>query len=386
MDVLENLTAQYNHLKKVYQRKVEENIREEEQSILVTRLNGMKKNIEFLQKNTISNITKDFPLLSYIDKKSLLEEILKTKTPYRKQLGAGKKVGFGIEIEVTNILLQDLRNLIYGEIKRENLILPYDVQKEDTVCNFFGNERKKYRGGEVVTPILHDQEKIWKDLKKLFSILRNNDLKITEKCGMHIHIGSEAIDYNEKKLKELIKIFILYEHVLFRFFLGDFFKVRELTFARPLREDWIEKIEWLENRSIKQIKEEFGRNVSINILNFSPLKYYQKNTIEIRMPNGTLNELVAQNGITTMLYLLKKIKEDDTLGLYLKDKLKKEKTRAIYYTDIALEDAFEFCDLIFSNTTDKIYFLKQYLNQLKRVPPSRFYPPTSGHFKEMVLK
>lgn len=385
METLEILTIQYNHLKRMYEKKKEENIREEEQRILVGRLNNIKKNIEFLQEDCV-NITKDFSLLSHTDKRSLLEEILKTKTPYRKRLGFEKGLKFGTEIEVTNILLKDLRNLISEEIQKKNLSFHYDVQKENTVCNLFGKEIKKYRGGEIVTPILYDQEKTWKDLEKLFSILRSNDLKITEKCGMHIHIGSRAVDYSENKVKELIKFFILYEHVLFRFFLGDYFKVRNLAFARPLREDWLEKFEWIENSSIKQIKEEFGRNASLNILNFDSIKCYQKNTIEIRMPNSTLNAWIAQNNIATALHLIKSIKENDDINLYLKDKLKKEKKKDIYYTDIALEDAFEFCDIVFQNTIDKIYFLKQYLNQLKEVPSSIFYPPTSGHFKEMVLK
>ena len=43
------------------------------------------------------------------------------------------------------------------------------------------------------------------------------------------------------------------------------------------------------------------------------------------------------------------------------------------YNEIYIEQSLELCDMIFSNNLDKIYFLKQYLKQLKVCQNSEQY-------------
>lgn len=74
------------------------------------------------------------------------------------------------------------------------------------------------------------------------------------------------------------------------------------------------------------------------------------------------------------------------LDFYIEEKIKKGKEKSYYYTDLFLEDAFEFCDLVFEKNEDKVYFLKQYLHHLKPVQKSDFATPFSGHPKEIMLK
>lgn len=388
MDALETQKRQYQYLKREYEKDcLSKNIKKQIETKI--RLENIEENIKFVEGKkeiVLPKIDRDFSLLSHLDKRSIIEEIISAKTPYRNILNISSKIGFGIELEVTNIFLNELQNLIKEGKKRKTLKLPYDVQKEDTVCYVAFKEERKYQGGEITSRILYNTEKTWKDLKRLFTILKENHLIISEDCSMHIHVGSEIIDYNEKDLKKIIKLFVIYEHVLFRFFLGDYFQVRNIAFASPIRKTLLDKIEEIDNMSLKDLQEKIPRIVAFNIRNFDPGEYYQKNTIEMRMGNGTLNELIAQNFIMTTLHFLESVEKKGRLDFFLEDKLKKIKENSYYYTDVYLEDAFEFCDFVFEKNEDKIYFLKQYLHKLEFAKKSKFPSPISGQPKEMMLK
>lgn len=347
MDSRETLELQYQHLKREYEKAKINNYRPKVQRELKIRLKQLEDNIKFIdEKRTqkIPKIERNFSFLSYLDKKSLIDEIINTETPYRETLGIKEKVGFGIEIEVVNIFLENLRRLIKEKNETE-LKLCYEVEEEHTVCSSLYSYDKRYQGGEVVTPILQDNKETWEDLKKLFAILRENHLEISENCSMHIHVGSEILDYREEELKKVLRLFVIYEHVLFRFFLGDYFKVRNPIFTYPLRPilwEEMDKIEEISLNYLKNLKKKLSKFTALNIYNFDSSQSYKKNTIEMRLGNGTLNEEIMQNYVMTTIHFLKSVNNPGRLDFYLEDKWKKIKEKNYYYTDLALEDAFEF--------------------------------------------
>lgn len=389
MDTLITLKTQYQQLKKEYEKAKVNNYNHMEQRILAIRLEQLEKNINFLNKKniTLPKIERNFSFLSYLDKKDLIEEIINIKTPYREILNINTFIPFGIEIEVTNIFLEDLKTLINGKMKSKDLKFPYEIHKEDTVCSVHYQDRKEYQGGEIVSPIFYNSKKTWKDIRKLCSILKENHIKISETCSIHTHVGAEILDYNENTLRKVIKLFIIYEHVLFRFFLGNYFSVRDIRFAIPLREKLLqEEIDYIDTMSLYDLKKRLTRSVALNICNFDPTESYKKNTIEMRLGNGTLNEQIIQNYIMATICFLESVNKPGRLDFYLEDKLKKLKENSYYYTDLALEDAFELCDFIFEKEEDKIYFLKQYLHKLEPAKKSNFPTPLSGQPKKMMLK
>ena len=91
-------------------------------------------------------------------------------------------------------------------------------------------------------------------------------------------------------------------------------------------------------------------------------------TIELRVPNGTLDEIVWQNYINffikMILYCKSKNFDDDILN---------RRYKSVYnlfgnldsYSKIYLDQALEFCDMIFNNNLDKLYFLRQYIKSFE---------------------
>ena len=100
------------------------------------------------------------------------------------------------------------------------------------------------------------------------------------------------------------------------------------------------------------------------------------NRIEFRAPNGTLDPILVQNTINTLVKLTEHHKEDplankyideykSTIGLMLKITNRYNNIPFnTFYSDCPLDKALALCDIIFDNNLDKINFLKQiYTNQ-----------------------
>lgn len=383
MDALETLQNQANKYRHEYQ-KAKKSWEKERLSIC---LHQIEENINFLksEKQIILPKKEEFSYLSKLDKKTIIEEIRKTKTPYRYHLSFDEKIGFGIEIETVNIFLKELEKIIKEKRKSKTLKKAHTVEKEMSVCHMLHKERA-YQGGEVITPILHNDRKTWRELEVLYTILRENHVKISDKCSTHVHVGAEIIEYDERKLKQFLKLFIAYEHVLFRFFLGDYFQVRNLAYANPLRQKLGDKVHMLDTMTLSELQKTIAKISSLNIENFDPSRRYQKNTIEFRLGNGTLKAEIAQNYIMTSIHLLESVKNKEKGEAYLAEKLRNIQKDPYSYTDLHLEDAFVLCDLIFETNEDKIYFLKQYLHNLETISNKGFPTPISGQAKEMMLK
>ena len=127
---------------------------------------------------------------------------------------------------------------------------------------------------------------------------------------------------------------MLYEDILNRFFCGEYVNIR------------------------KNAKEyaDLCKNYIID-----------KNTLEFRRPNGTLEEVIWQNNINVIIKLILAINSNNFDIDYIINKLKTNKDRIInkydsaYDHELNLEKALEFVDLFYDNNLDKINFLKQYI-------------------------
>jgi hypothetical protein len=91
-------------------------------------------------------------------------------------------------------------------------------------------------------------------------------------------------------------------------------------------------------------------------------------TVELRVPNGTFNEIIWQNNINFFIKMMLYCKSDrydqdiiDRRMIKVLDKFSNLSSYSLVY----LEQALEFVDMIFDNNLDKIYFLKQYIKDLE---------------------
>ena len=87
-------------------------------------------------------------------------------------------------------------------------------------------------------------------------------------------------------------------------------------------------------------------------------------TIEVRTFNSTTNPVIIQNDINLLLNMINQIVNND-IDIDLLDYRFSEYDRSFYvkekYSDLNIEDAIEFSDLVFKESIDKDYFLRQYI-------------------------
>lgn len=296
-------------------------------------------------------------LLSNMSKNMLdlfLEQLNNYNLEYRNTLNFKKTTTFGYEIEFEDADIDIIREYLYS--KKEEWFLLFDPSLK--------------KGAEIPTPILKDNEKTWKEIKKLCTFLKQHS-KIKENCGGHIHIGKQVLGNSNKSLLNFLKLWSTYEHIIYYFSYGDNNKPREIIkeYAKPIsNEFWQTYNEYKDNILVP--KEEIIRKVTV-IRNLGvSLKYllpYERpdiDTIEFRCPNGTLNPIIWQNNTNLFVKLLEYSKNPNFDNNKVQIRHKKRET--IYskldkYNIVYLKDALELSDLLFTNNIDKIYFLKQYI-------------------------
>ena len=339
----------------------------------------MKKKIQ-QKSNTIKNEPKkeisieEEPIFKYLkpnenDRLSLLsgldlQDLIILLDDYylklRKTLGFDESVTFGLEIEFEKAMLQRIKSQLQKNFNSSWLV-SHDVSLK--------------KGGEVSTPILHDKAKEWNDVKKVCRIIKASS-SIGENSRGHIHIGAHVLGNKPESWINFIKLWSVYENIIYRFSYGDFLTTRSslMKYASPISKslwDISKKSSTDEKLSeiIYDIKDDKYNGVNFNHVKTSNRQNFAlENTIEFRCPNGTLEPVVWQNNVNLFVNLLnysKDIKFDN-------DRLEKRyaiNTAKLYkidmYDEIYLDQALELCDMIFNNNLDKIYFLRQYLKSFE---------------------
>lgn len=274
----------------------------------------------------------------------------------RTKLGFDDKVTFGLELE-----FEQAMNMRISKRMKNDLLLKNWCLKGDSSLD---------KGGEITSPVLRDNQDSWEHLTNVCTIVKDN-AQIGDNCGGHIHVGVQVIGDERESWLNFIKLWSVYENIIYRFTYGEFLVARTSmnSYARPLSkrfwEDYITSVKkpWTTNEIIDQANHE--RYQAVNFENiFNLTKYSYKNTVEFRCPNGSLDPIIWQNNVNFFVNILKYSKSrtyDDDVVMK-RHKANKDKYVSLSdYNEIYLEQALELCDMIFDNNFDKVYFLRQYL-------------------------
>lgn len=292
-----------------------------------------------------------------------------TNIPYREQLGFDKTVKFGTEIEFDKANYYAIERALLNR----KLLKDWTLEDDFTVRNIYNIHGL---GGEITSPILHDYKKCWTQLKSACNLIRQNKGLINDRCGAHIHIDSSILKNNPKYILNFVKLWTVYEHVIYRFAYGEYDKERKTLYdyAAPSSGYFYETILNIKEHGLIEKAQDFysylfqcsifnSINAGISFLHCSGLvEDDNKNTIEVKCPNGTLNEVIWQNNINFFVKLLEYCASSRYDEEFINKKLQNYKFKKLdEYRNIYLDDAIELSNLIFEKEEDKFYFLKQYL-------------------------
>jgi len=303
-----------------------------------------------------------FSCLNRSDLEDLLFFLIKYNLDYRDVLNLSNNVTFGGELEYEGI----------NKVK-----VDYYFNEEWKLRKWISaREGPENKGGEIKTPICVDKKKTWLEIKKVFLWLKKNDMETLNNCAGHIHVGAHILGDDVDKWRLFIKLFAIYENVIFRFSYGEKINARESIdlYSKKLRDYLFSKMHLVDSFSYYEDFEYLcdGRNKSFNLCNVkwkTINNKADKNTIEFRCPNMTSEEVIWQNNVNFFTKLLlapsKNLVDEDFLDYKLNDLEQKNYNDVSLYNDVCLKDSLELVDLVFNNNLDKIYFLRQYIKNFE---------------------
>ena len=285
---------------------------------------------------------------------NLLKEVKFFTPHYLESLHLDNNVTFGLEIEFEKLLL----DIAVDEIFKLPIDEGWRVVFEQTVDPFQGHAGVIH-GGECNSPICMDEiDEVtsWKELKIVCDKL--NDLS-----GGHINIGSQIFMGNAKYLTNLLKIWLVYEDIIYkmgyagrnaRSIIGDNAKKLKL-----ILKDMIWEID--DTCDYYSLVTKLARAFSNGAygINFNKMKYDTflfDNTIEFRYPNGTLEPFIWQNNVNFIVKLINYAKSNNFDNDFINYKIINED-----FMNSCDDNALELANLIFNNDREKLYFLYQYL-------------------------
>ena len=275
---------------------------------------------------------------------------------YLDKLDFKSNITFGVEIEY-----EGLEQVITDEYI-EDYYPRWISTCEDTIK----------KGGEIISPILQDNKRTWKDLKRICEFLKINNAIMDNDAGAHIHIGSQTIGNNLDKWKKYIYLYTAFEDILYRFSNGERVNSRanQKVYAYPISIDLANKYNKIKDvdtfDGLSKILDVDHKFQGLNLMNtnFKIVdRVNPKNTIEVRIPNGTNEEIIWQNNINTFIHLAKcDIKDkymeyiDNEIEMILDSYYNYE-----HYIYMDIKKAFLLADIIFDNNLYKTNFLRQYV-------------------------
>lgn len=282
----------------------------------------------------------------------------------RNSLGFDRNITFGLELEFEKANYENIINMLRKYSLDHSWIMVSDVSLVE--------------GAEINSPILRDTNKTWDEIDNVFMIIDKNAI-IGENSGGHIHIGTQVLGDKPNSWLNFIKLWAVYENIIYRFLYGDFLTARPNMnkYARPCRnyfeDDYLDLVD-MDNLTTEDVIRRIYhiRNQAVNFYNINHFddlnKIFKKNTIEFRCPNGTIDAVIWQNNVNLLVNLLLYAKGERYNDEIIQERRNIDRDRYSslkFYGEVYLQQALELCDMLFTNNLDKVYFLKQYLKSFE---------------------
>lgn len=321
-----------------------------------------------LQISLIKDYAKKMPqfyaLLFNISSGEAIKALNVEKQP---QIGLPPDMSIGLELEF------ELRELSVNErefrseqIKERDFILKYLnkwLAKEDTSL-------RDKEGLELNSPVFYDTSEMWTRGACVCEIMKKNDFIANERTALHINIGGDYLK-NLDEWKNLYRIWCVSEDIFYRISdeEGETIRSYARTFAKKINPKFeetekngtiqIDSVEDVEE-FIEQLKDATktsegfrDREYGLNLLD---VNNKDKNRVEIRIPNGSLNPKIIMENVKLYGKLFEVSK-----AIVTDENLRSKYNRLISKKFDSEEDKLNaLLNLLFDEQEDKDIFLRRW--------------------------
>lgn len=302
------------------------------------------------------------------------EELLKE---YKKDLGLRFNPSFGFELEVNGISENVVKNLV---VQRQLAHSLYSMQNAGSGINLnwtIDYDGTVPKGVEVISPVLRNNEKSWNELKEVCQTLTSLGAEIDQNCGGHIHIGADILGTNGKAWENFFKIWSAAESIIYKVSNKSeedirISAIREAAPSKPLIDKILERgsIELNDSRDVKKLADEYtrlyldgktysGRGKGLNLC---PIAEGKQNTIEFRIPNGSIDYVEIQRTANFYARIMEAARIIAEEPEYRKDSFD-----GVLNGKTEEERMVKLLDLLFDKTTDKAVFYERFFSKPKEL-------------------
>ena len=191
----------------------------------------------------------------------------------------------GLEIESIGRYAKALQDIKIGK---------WTGKKDASLSDY---EREGYSGLEFVSPILNNDGQMERSIEEICTLLKESGQKIKEICGGHIHIGANYLTTTDSMINFL---YLLENSEDFLYIItneeGEIPRKMAMYYAEPFTSKLYktlqrESVNLNVDMDLESLKQEVNkiqnkdRYIGVNFYNLRK----KRNTIEFRMPNGTLD-------------------------------------------------------------------------------------------------
>lgn len=304
---------------------------------------------------------------------------------YRYNIDLGDIYLFGTELEFSNAYLDDLSKLFresslpvrYALHHKSTGFIKYDEWYLDMDSTVTVRKEGRFFGGELSSKILTDTETTWNELRDICSLLRKAGANTNNTCSNHIRVNLSCIKNEPYFFEILSKLIALYEMEIKLFYMGDDYSNRSTScdYARVLSGyliEYINSVNFYDPDCLYKFRNHrgvsyFTRRDAINLQD-----YNQKKLVEVRYPNGSLNEKTIQNNINFTLKLVDAIRRELFDPIELSRKVNQLKESDWYFRDLFEEESYNDFERLVKNIStsseDTNDFMSQYENVLSKKP------------------
>ena len=219
---------------------------------------------------------------------------------------------------------------------------------------------------EIVTPPMHGSDNDWKELFLVCERLIQCDAKVNEECGAHNHVGAHFFHGDAILWRKALKLWAFYEDVVYYYASGLKPHLRPgVTYCSNIVAPRI-YLNWDKLSTLEQpwtiVNGECGKCDGLNCKNIYSPNYGPKNTMEIRVFNGTLSPIILERNILFLARFFDYVRNglDEEWLDFQKQNLDIINMTLTKYQEINFEKALELGKMIFPTEEELLGFLKIY--------------------------